>query len=63
MLWQQAQFSGLDIVTYCLIGERSAHSWFALKYILGHNNVRNYDGSWMEWGNAIRMPIRQGAKR
>jgi thiosulfate/3-mercaptopyruvate sulfurtransferase len=46
-----------DIVTYCRIGERSSHSWVVLKYILGYENVRNYDGSWTEWGNLIGMPI------
>jgi thiosulfate/3-mercaptopyruvate sulfurtransferase len=46
-----------EIVTYCRIGERSSHTWFALKYILGYENVRNYDGSWTEWGNLIGAPI------
>ena len=49
-----------EIVAYCRIGERSSHSWFALKYILGYDNVRNYDGSWTEWGNLIGAPIRKG---
>jgi thiosulfate/3-mercaptopyruvate sulfurtransferase len=49
-----------DIVAYCRIGERSSHTWFALKYILGYKNVRNYDGSWTEWGNLIGAPIRKG---
>jgi thiosulfate/3-mercaptopyruvate sulfurtransferase len=49
-----------EIVTYCRIGERSSHTWFALKYILGYDNVRNYDGSWTEWGNLIGNPIRKG---
>jgi thiosulfate/3-mercaptopyruvate sulfurtransferase len=49
-----------EIVAYCRIGERSSHSWFALKYILGYNNVRNYDGSWTEWGNLIGNPIKLG---
>ncbi|HVU12362.1 MAG TPA: sulfurtransferase [Phototrophicaceae bacterium] len=49
-----------EIVAYCRIGERSSHSWFALKYILGFDNVRNYDGSWTEWGNLIGVPIRKG---
>jgi thiosulfate/3-mercaptopyruvate sulfurtransferase len=52
-----------DIVAYCRIGERSSHSWFALTYILGYPNVRNYDGSWTEWGNLIGAPIRQGMER
>jgi thiosulfate/3-mercaptopyruvate sulfurtransferase len=46
-----------DIVVYCRIGERSSHTWFALTHLLGFGNVRNYDGSWTEWGNAVRMPI------
>lgn len=46
-----------DIVTYCRIGERSSHTWFVLKYLLGYPNVKNYDGSWTEWGNMIRNPI------
>jgi thiosulfate/3-mercaptopyruvate sulfurtransferase len=49
-----------DIVAYCRIGERSSHTWFALKYVLGYDNVRNYDGSWTEWGNLIGAPIRKG---
>jgi thiosulfate/3-mercaptopyruvate sulfurtransferase len=49
-----------DVVAYCRIGERSSHTWFALKYILGLNNVRNYDGSWTEWGNLVGAPIRKG---
>ena len=49
-----------DVVAYCRIGERSSHTWFALKYILGFENVRNYDGSWTEWGNLIGAPIRKG---
>jgi thiosulfate/3-mercaptopyruvate sulfurtransferase len=46
-----------EIVSYCRIGERSSHSWFVLKYLLGYPNVRNYDGSWTEWGNLINAPI------
>jgi thiosulfate/3-mercaptopyruvate sulfurtransferase len=46
-----------EIVTYCRIGERSSHSWVVLKYILGYEDVRNYDGSWTEWGNVIGLPI------
>ena len=46
-----------DVVVYCRIGERSSHTWFALKYLLGYPNVRNYDGSWTEWGNLVGVPI------
>ena len=48
---------GDDVIAYCRIGERSSHSWFALTYLLGFENVRNYDGSWTEWGNSVRVPI------
>lgn len=46
-----------NIITYCRIGERSAHTWFVLTYLLGYKNVRNYDGSWTEWGNLVGVPI------
>ncbi len=46
-----------DVVAYCRIGERSSHTWFVLTHLLGFDNVRNYDGSWVEWGNAVRVPI------
>jgi thiosulfate/3-mercaptopyruvate sulfurtransferase len=52
---------GADVIAYCRIGERSSHSWFALKYLLGFETVRNYDGSWTEWGSAVRVPIELGA--
>jgi thiosulfate/3-mercaptopyruvate sulfurtransferase len=45
------------VIAYCRIGERSSHTWFALKYLLGYDNVRNYDGSWTEWGNLVGVPI------
>jgi len=51
---------GDDIIAYCRIGERSSHTWFVLKYLLGYENVRNYDGSWTEWGNRVRAPIEKG---
>src|SRR5919112_742454 len=46
-----------EIITYCRIGERSSHTWFVLKHLLGYPNVKNYDGSWTEWGNMIDNPI------
>ncbi|MGC8815330.1 MAG: sulfurtransferase [bacterium] len=49
-----------EIITYCRIGERSAHTWFVLKYLLNYPNVKNYDGSWTEWGNSVRVPITKG---
>jgi thiosulfate/3-mercaptopyruvate sulfurtransferase len=48
---------GDDIVAYCRIGERSAHTWFVLHELLGQDNVRNYDGSWTEWGNMVAVPV------
>jgi len=50
-----------DIIAYCRIGERSSHTWFVLKYLLGYEKVRNYDGSWTEWGNMVRTPVEKGA--
>lgn len=50
-----------DIITYCRIGERSSHTWFVLSYLLGYPRVRNYDGSWTEWGNGVGLPIERGA--
>jgi len=46
-----------DIIVYCRIGERSSHTWFVMTYLLGFKKVRNYDGSWTEWGNRIAAPI------
>ena len=51
-----------DIVAYCRIGERSSHTWFVLKHLLGFPKVRNYDGSWTEWGSAVRVPIATGGE-
>jgi thiosulfate/3-mercaptopyruvate sulfurtransferase len=49
-------------IAYCRIGERSSHTWFVLKYLLGYRDVKNYDGSWTEWGNLVRAPVEQGAE-
>jgi thiosulfate/3-mercaptopyruvate sulfurtransferase len=46
-----------NVIAYCRIGERSSHTWFVLKYLLGYDSVRNYDGSWTEWGNLVGVPI------
>jgi thiosulfate/3-mercaptopyruvate sulfurtransferase len=51
---------GNDIVAYCRIGERSAHTWFVLHELLGNDNVKNYDGSWTEWGNMVAVPVEKG---
>lgn len=53
---------GDSVIAYCRIGERSAHTWFVLTHLLGFEGVRNYDGSWTEWGSAVRVPIVQGAE-
>jgi thiosulfate/3-mercaptopyruvate sulfurtransferase len=53
---------GDSVVAYCRIGERSSHTWFVLKHLLGFDDVRNYDGSWTEWGSAVRVPIVTGAE-
>jgi thiosulfate/3-mercaptopyruvate sulfurtransferase len=49
-------------IAYCRIGERSSHTWFVLKYLLGYRDVKNYDGSWTEWGNLVRAPVEQGSE-
>jgi thiosulfate/3-mercaptopyruvate sulfurtransferase len=54
---------GDDVIAYCRIGERSSHTWFVLAHLLGFEKVRNYDGSWTEWGSAVRVPIVSGAER
>ena len=51
-----------DIIAYCRIGERSSHTWFVLTHLLGYPKVRNYDGSWTEWGNLVRAPIAKGTE-
>jgi thiosulfate/3-mercaptopyruvate sulfurtransferase len=50
-----------QVIAYCRIGERSSHTWFVLKYLLGYPNVKNYDGSWTEWGNLVGAPVEKGA--
>jgi thiosulfate/3-mercaptopyruvate sulfurtransferase len=53
---------GDPVIAYCRIGERSSHTWFVLTHLLGFENVRNYDGSWTEWGSAVRVPIATGSE-
>ena len=53
--------NGEDIIAYCRIGERSAHTWFVLHELLGKDDVKNYDGSWTEWGNLVNVPVEKGA--
>jgi thiosulfate/3-mercaptopyruvate sulfurtransferase len=54
---EQGLQPGDDVIAYCRIGERSSHTWFVLTYLLGFERVRNYDGSWTEWGNLVRAPV------
>jgi len=54
---EQGLKAGDDIIAYCRIGERSSHTWFVLTHLLGYSKVRNYDGSWTEWGNSVGVPI------
>ncbi|SMX96187.1 MULTISPECIES: sulfurtransferase [Brevibacterium] len=51
-----------EVIAYCRIGERSSHTWFVLQHLLGYSNVRNYDGSWTEWGNVVGVPITKGTE-
>ena len=61
-LYQSRGVNGSDgVISYCRIGERSSHTWFVLKYLLGYDNVKNYDGSWTEWGNLVGAPIEKDA--
>lgn len=57
LYWSKGVTPQNQVITYCRIGERSSHTWFVLKYLLGYPDVRNYDGSWTEWGNSVRLPI------
>jgi thiosulfate/3-mercaptopyruvate sulfurtransferase len=59
-LTEQGLTASDDVVAYCRIGERSSHTWFVLTHLLGFNHVRNYDGSWTEWGNSVQVPIEVG---
>jgi thiosulfate/3-mercaptopyruvate sulfurtransferase len=52
----------VPVIAYCRIGERSSHTWFVLRHLMGIEDVRNYDGSWTEWGSAVRVPIVQGSE-
>ena len=52
----------VPVIAYCRIGERSSHTWFVLRHLMGIDDVRNYDGSWTEWGSAVRVPIVQGSE-
>ncbi|MEM9997537.1 MAG: rhodanese-like domain-containing protein, partial [Bacteroidota bacterium] len=59
-LQEQGLAPGDETIAYCRIGERSSHTWFVLKYLLGFDAVKNYDGSWTEWGNLVGAPIEKG---
>jgi 3-mercaptopyruvate sulfurtransferase SseA len=55
--WVADHTGDTQVIAYCRIGERSSHTWFVLKYLLGFRDVKNYDGSWTEWGNLVGVPI------
>jgi thiosulfate/3-mercaptopyruvate sulfurtransferase len=61
-LSEQGLDAASDTIAYCRIGERSSHTWFVLTYLLGFDRVRNYDGSWTEWGNMVGAPIEKGER-
>lgn len=60
---EQGLSSDQNVIAYCRIGERSSHTWFVLTYLLGYENVRNYDGSWTEWGNLVGVPIENPSRK
>lgn len=60
---EQGLTSDQNVIAYCRIGERSSHTWFVLTYLLGYPSVRNYDGSWTEWGNLVGVPIENPSKQ
>ncbi len=60
---EQGLSADKNVIAYCRIGERSSHTWFVLTYLLGYPNVRNYDGSWTEWGNLVGVPIENPSKQ
>jgi thiosulfate/3-mercaptopyruvate sulfurtransferase len=59
-LYEGAGVEGGEIIAYCRIGERSSHTWFVLTELLGHDQVKNYDGSWTEYGSLVNVPVERG---